>query len=64
VIGIDSVTTYYDRAEASSSSVYVDAERFPTPSASPRAVSPHGATKLAVEHFCNLYFSRFGCPPC
>jgi nucleoside-diphosphate-sugar epimerase len=48
---------------ASSSSIYGDAERFPTPeAASPRPVSPYGVTKLAGEHLCHLYFSRFGVP--
>jgi nucleoside-diphosphate-sugar epimerase len=48
---------------ASSSSIYGDAERFPTPeTASPRPVSPYGVTKLAGEHLCHLYFSRFGVP--
>jgi nucleoside-diphosphate-sugar epimerase len=36
---------------ASSSSVYGDAESYPTPeSASPRPISPYGVTKLCVEH--------------
>jgi len=48
---------------ASSSSIYGDAERFPTPeSEPPRPVSPYGVTKLAGEHLCHLYFSRFGVP--
>jgi nucleoside-diphosphate-sugar epimerase len=48
---------------ASSSSIYGDAESFPTPeTASPRPVSPYGVTKLAGEHLCHLYFSRFGVP--
>jgi UDP-glucuronate 4-epimerase len=48
---------------ASSSSVYGDAERLPTPeSAQPMPVSPYGVTKLACEHLCRLYFSRFGVP--
>jgi UDP-glucuronate 4-epimerase len=48
---------------ASSSSVYGDAESFPTPeSAAPRPVSPYGVTKLAGEHLCHLYFSRFAVP--
>jgi UDP-glucuronate 4-epimerase len=48
---------------ASSSSVYGDAESFPTPeTASPRPVSPYGVTKLAGEHLCHLYFSRFAVP--
>lgn len=48
---------------ASSSSIYGDAERMPTPEdASPRPVSPYGVTKLAGEHLCRLYFSRFEVP--
>ena len=48
---------------ASSSSIYGDAERLPTPeSAQPRPVSPYGVTKLACEHLCRLYFSRFEVP--
>jgi len=48
---------------ASSSSIYGDAERMPThESASPRPVSPYGVTKLAGEHLCHLYFSRFDVP--
>jgi UDP-glucuronate 4-epimerase len=48
---------------ASSSSVYGDAERLPTrESDTPRPVSPYGVTKLAGEHLCHLYFSRFGVP--
>ncbi len=48
---------------ASSSSIYGDAERFPTlESELPRPVSPYGVTKLAGENLCHLYFSRFGVP--
>jgi UDP-glucuronate 4-epimerase len=48
---------------ASSSSIYGDAERLPTPeSAQPKPVSPYGVTKLACEHLCRLYFSRFEVP--
>ena len=48
---------------ASSSSVYGDAERLPTrESDTPLPVSPYGVTKLACEHLCHLYFSRFGVP--
>ena len=48
---------------ASSSSVYGDAERFPTrESDAPAPVSPYGVSKLAAEHLCNLYFKGFGVP--
>jgi len=46
---------------ASSSSVYGQAERFPTQeSDAPRPVSPYGVTKLAAEHLCRLYGTAFG----
>ena len=48
---------------ASSSSVYGQAERFPTlESDAPRPVSPYGVTKLAAEHLCLLYHTAFGVP--
>jgi nucleoside-diphosphate-sugar epimerase len=48
---------------ASSSSVYGDAESYPTPeSIPPRPVSPYGVTKLAAEHLCELYRSNFDVP--
>ena len=48
---------------ASSSSVYGDAERYPTPEdALPRPVSPYGVTKLAGEHLALLYGRSFGMP--
>jgi UDP-glucose 4-epimerase len=48
---------------ASSSSVYGDAERYPTPEdALPRPVSPYGVTKLAGEHLALLYGRSFGLP--
>lgn len=50
-------------AAASSSSVYGDAETYPTPeTALPRPVSPYGVTKLAAEHLCTLYATNFGVP--
>jgi nucleoside-diphosphate-sugar epimerase len=50
-------------AAASSSSVYGDAETYPTSeSALPRPVSPYGVTKLAAEHLCTLYATNFGVP--
>ena len=46
---------------ASSSSIYGNAERLPTPeSAVPQPLSPYGATKLAAEHLCHLYNANFG----
>jgi UDP-glucuronate 4-epimerase len=48
---------------ASSSSIYGQAERFPThESDRPRPVSPYGVTKLAAEHLCHLYHEAFGLP--
>lgn len=48
---------------AGSSSVYGDAEMFPTKeSALPRPVSPYGVTKLAAEHLALLYTKNFGIP--
>lgn len=50
-------------AAASSSSVYGDAETYPTAeTALPKPVSPYGVTKLAAEHLCTLYASNFGVP--
>lgn len=46
---------------ASSSSVYGQAEAFPTPeSAAPQPRSPYGTTKLAAEHLCLLYHANHG----
>ena len=48
---------------ASSSSVYGDAETYPTAETlRPRPVSPYGVTKLAAEHLCELYRIGFGVP--
>jgi UDP-glucose 4-epimerase len=48
---------------ASSSSIYGDAENFPTlESASPHPLSPYGVTKLAAEHLCTLYAANFNVP--
>jgi len=46
---------------ASSSSVYGDAERYPTPESSlPHPNSPYGITKLACEHLAGAYARSFG----
>ncbi len=48
---------------ASSSSVYGEAERYPTRETDrPAPRSPYGVTKLAAEHLCSLYGSEFGVP--
>ncbi len=48
---------------ASSSSVYGDAERYPTgEELLPRPFSPYGVTKLAGEHLVMLYGRNFGMP--
>lgn len=48
---------------ASSSSVYGDAERYPTAEAAlPRPFSPYGVSKLAGEHLTLLYGRNFGLP--
>jgi UDP-glucuronate 4-epimerase len=46
---------------ASSSSVYGDAERYPTPeTARPRPLSPYGITKVGCEQLAYAYASSFG----
>jgi UDP-glucuronate 4-epimerase len=46
---------------ASSSSIYGEAERLPTPEATmPRPLSPYGVTKLTAEHLCHLYHANHG----
>lgn len=46
---------------ASSSSIYGDAETFPTHEDTlPHPRSPYGVTKLAAEHLCRLYASNYG----
>jgi UDP-glucuronate 4-epimerase len=46
---------------ASSSSVYGDAERYPTPEDSePRPLSPYGITKLGCEQLADAYAKSFG----
>lgn len=48
---------------ASSSSVYGEAERLPTPEDSVlRPVSPYGATKAVGEHLANVYWRGYGVP--
>jgi UDP-glucuronate 4-epimerase len=48
-------------ALASSSSVYGDAEEYPTAEdARPRPLSPYGITKLATEHLAYAYGREFG----
>jgi len=48
---------------ASSSSIYGDAESYPTSEAMlPRPFSPYGVTKLAGEHLVLLYGRNFGLP--
>lgn len=48
---------------ASSSSVYGDAERYPTLETDrPQPMSPYGVTKLAAEHLTVLYAKNFGIP--
>lgn len=50
---------------ASSSSVYGDAERYPTDETLlPRPFSPYGVTKLAGEHLVLLYGRNFGMNVC
>lgn len=46
---------------ASSSSVYGQAEQWPTSEAAlPQPYSPYGVTKLAAEHLCSLYHRNYG----
>jgi nucleoside-diphosphate-sugar epimerase len=46
---------------ASSSSVYGEAERFPTPeTVTPKPFSPYGVTKLSAEHLCQAYHRNLG----
>lgn len=48
---------------ASSSSVYGDAERLPTPESTTLSpMSPYGATKVLGEHLCSLYERSYGVP--
>ncbi len=46
---------------ASSSSLYGNADRYPTAEDDvPAPFSPYGVTKLAAEHLCSLYTANFG----
>ena len=46
---------------ASSSSIYGDAERYPTPEVTePRPISPYGITKLGCEQLAHAYAQGFG----
>lgn len=48
---------------ASSSSVYGNAECFPTSErVTPHPISPYGVTKLAAEHLCLLYWRNYAVP--
>ena len=48
---------------ASSSSVYGDAESYPTAEdMKPIPISPYGVTKLAAENLCYLYYKNYGIP--
>jgi UDP-glucuronate 4-epimerase len=48
---------------ASSSSVYGNADRYPTAETDlPLPHSPYGVTKLAGEHLCGLYGTNYGVP--
>jgi nucleoside-diphosphate-sugar epimerase len=48
---------------ASSSSVYGDAETYPTTEETlPRPASPYGVTKLTAEHLCGVYASNHDVP--
>jgi UDP-glucose 4-epimerase len=61
--GSKSVRSIKKFVYASSSSIYGDAESFPTPeSATPKPISPYGVSKLAGEHLAELYRSEFDVP--
>jgi nucleoside-diphosphate-sugar epimerase len=57
------VPTLRRLVNASSSSIYGDAETLPTrEDVLPMPVSPYGVTKLAAEHLCRVYATGFGVP--
>ncbi|MFM1849137.1 MAG: dTDP-glucose 4,6-dehydratase [Pseudomonadota bacterium] len=61
--GVRRTTTIQKVVYASSSSIYGNAESYPTrEEAMPRPVSPYGVTKLAAEHLMVLYATEFGVP--
>jgi nucleoside-diphosphate-sugar epimerase len=48
---------------ASSSSIYGDSERMPTPEDTlPKPVSPYGVTKMSGENLCNVYYKNYSVP--
>lgn len=61
---LETLVTSKSRARvvyASSSSVYGNAENFPThESVRPQPLSPYGVTKLAAEHLVSLYAANYG----
>jgi nucleoside-diphosphate-sugar epimerase len=59
-VGSDSLKRF---VYASSSSVYGNAERYPTKESDlPKPLSPYGVSKLAAEHLCVLYARNFAVP--
>ena len=57
------ITTLRRLVYASSSSVYGNAERYPTSELDrPEPISPYGVTKLAAEHLCSLYAHNYNLP--
>jgi nucleoside-diphosphate-sugar epimerase len=60
---LDAARTFPEKriVYSSSSSIYGQAERFPTPEdVVPAPRSPYGVTKLAAEHLCSTYQANFG----
>ncbi len=61
--GAKSAPTLKRLVYASSSSIYGNAEKLPTPETTcPQPVSPYGITKLAAEQLCWQYHQSFGVP--